>query len=45
MKEFEATIQQACFMAEMAFEFNDATSTILALQEIEAIQYLMSETD
>ena len=45
MKEFEAAIQEAYFMAEMAFEFNDATNTILALQEIESIQYIMSDAN
>lgn len=45
MKEFEAAIQQAYFMAEVAFEFNDATNTILAIQEIESIQYIMSDAN
>lgn len=45
MKELENAIQEAYFMAEMAFEFNDATNTILALQEIESIQYIMSDAN
>ena len=43
MKELENAIQEAYFMAEMAFEFNDATNTILALQEIESVEYIIAE--
>lgn len=43
MKELEKAIQEAYFMAEMAFEFNDATNTILALQEIDSVEYIIAE--